>query len=184
MNTLYINTCLNDVIICLYKNGKLEINETVYNQKYASQFIMPTIKKVLEDKNPDEIIVVNGPGAFTGVRLGVTVAKTLAYTLKIPIYTITTLEIMAISKDIVPKVISIKQNNDYYVGIFDENNNLIGDYEYLNKNSFETFSQKYNVIKDVEIDYNAIYKFIKDNKKPVNPHTVKPLYIKKISVQK
>lgn len=184
MNTLYINTCLNDVIICLYKNGKLEINETVSGQKYASQFIMPTIKKVLGELKPDEIIVVNGPGAFTGVRLGVTVAKTLAYTLNIPIYTISTLEVMAVSTNENPKVVAVKQNNDYYVGIFDESNTLIGNYEYVDKSKFEKFSEKYNVILNVEVNYDNLYKYVKNNKTSENPHMVKPLYIKKISVQK
>ena len=43
----------------------------------------------------DKIIVVNGPGSFTGIRIGVTLAKIMAYSLKIPITTITSLEAMA-----------------------------------------------------------------------------------------
>ena len=184
MYSLFIDTCLNSVIVSLYKNGKLDDQEVVFGQKYNSQFIMPTVKKVVDDIKLDEIIVVNGPGSFTGVRLGVTVAKTLAYTLNIPIYTITSLEVMAISTDVNPKVVAVKDNNDYYVGIFDNNNVLVGEYKYLDKKQFEEFNSKYNVVTETNTNYEAVYKYIKDHKDSINPHMVKPLYIKKISVQK
>ncbi len=184
MYSLFLDTCLNSVIVSLYKNGKLEDQEVVAGQKYNSQFIMPTVKKVVDDVKLGEIIVVNGPGSFTGVRLGVTVAKTLAYTLNIPIYTITSLEVMAVSNKDNPKVVAVKDNNDYYVGIFDENNTIVGEYKYLNNNQFAEFSEKHHVITSIETNYEAVYKYIKATKEPVNPHMVKPLYIKKISVQK
>ena len=184
MYSLYIDTCLSNVDICLFKNGKLEKHEVVEGQKHNSQFIMPSIKKILEDIKPEEIIVVNGPGSFTGVRLGVTIAKTMAYTLNIPIYTVPTLDVMAVSTDANPKVVAVKENNDYYVGIFDKDNSLVGDYEYIDSKKFEVFSNKYDVVTEAEIDYEKVYKYVRDKKETVNPHEVKPLYIKKISVQK
>ena len=93
---------------------------------------MPTIKKALDGKNPEKIYVVNGPGSFTGVRLGVTIAKTFAYTLEIPIKTISSLELKAVSLVEKNKIVGVKENNGYYIGIFDEDNNLMrrreGDY--------------------------------------------------------
>ena len=184
MTCLYINTSLKDVIIYLFKDGKIVENEIVTGQKYNSQFIMPSIKKVLNDTNPDEIIVSNGPGSFTGVRLGCTIAKTFAYTLNIPIYTITTIEEKAICTEESPKVIGVIDNNDYYIGIFDEKTKLIGEYKYLNKAQYSEFEQKHHVITDIEIDYEKVYNYVKKNKEPINPHAVKPIYIKKISVEK
>jgi tRNA threonylcarbamoyl adenosine modification protein YeaZ len=183
MYSLFVDTSLNSVVACLYKNGKLENKEEVSDQKYNSQFIMPTIKKVTEDIKLDEIIVAIGPGSFTGVRLGVTVAKTLAYTLNVPIYVITTLEMKAVSTDVEPKVVGIKENNDYYVGVFNKDNTPVGEIKYLNKSQFAEFSAKHPVIIDVEYNYNNIYKYAK-TKESVNPHQVNPLYIKKISVEK
>ena len=61
--------------------------------------MFPAIKELIDEQKLDEIIVVNGPGSFTGVRLGVTIAKTLAYTLNIPIKTISSLEVSSISNN-------------------------------------------------------------------------------------
>ena len=43
----------------------------------------------------DNIFIVNGPGSFTGTRIGVTVAKVMAWSLNIDIIPISSLEIMA-----------------------------------------------------------------------------------------
>ena len=88
MNTLFIDTHLWDIIIILLHDGLVVKKEEVKNKKNNSEYIFPSIVKVIDGIKLDEIIVVNGPGSFTGVRLGVTIAKTLAYTLNIPIKTI------------------------------------------------------------------------------------------------
>lgn len=183
MKILYINTCSADVIIKLFKKNKIIKEECISGQKNNSQFIMPAIKKVLDKKMPDSIIVVNGPGSFTGVRLGVTIAKTFAYLLNIPIRSITTLEEMAVSLNSNEKVVAYKENNGYYVGIFDKENILIGQYIYLNNLDFEQFSQKYEVKTNVTINYAKVVSYILE-KETLNPHSVNPLYVKLIEVEK
>ena len=43
----------------------------------------------------DKIVVAKGPGSYTGVRIGVTIAKTFAWTLNIPLVGISSLEALA-----------------------------------------------------------------------------------------
>lgn len=177
MNTLFIDTHLWDIRIVLFKDGKVVNKEEVINKKNNSEFIFPSIIKVIDGIKLDEIIVVNGPGSFTGVRLGVTIGKTLAYTLNIPIKMITSLECLAVSND--NKKVAIFDNNGYYTANFDDSMHLIRDYEYISK---ADFNNDYEL--SSSLDYEKIYNFVKENKNVENAHAVKPIYIKKIGVEK
>ena len=180
---LFIDTHMNDINILLYKDGKIIKEKKIFNEKENSKIIMPTIKKVLGKDKPDSIIVVNGPGSFTGVRLGVTISKTLAYTLNIPIRAITSLECMAVCSESLEKIVALSDKNGYYIGIFGYDNELIGNYEYLSINQFNEYRNKYEVITNVELDYRKIIEYTL-TKEPHNPHNLNPTYIKKLDVEK
>ena len=138
MYTLFIDTHLWDILIYLLKDGRVVDKELVINKKNNSEYIFPSIIKVIDGIKLSEIIVVNGPGSFTGVRLGVTIAKTLAYTLNIPIKTITALECMAISNNTYK--VAFSDSNGYYIGNYDESFNLIEDYTYLKDQDFNNLN--------------------------------------------
>lgn len=179
---LFIDTHLNDVVIILYKDGKIIKIKEVKNQKENSKIIMPSIEEVLDGKFPDSIIIVNGPGSFTGVRLGVTIAKTMAYTMEVPIRTITSLECIVLSTD-KEKIVSFGDKNGYYIGTFDDDYNLVGDYKYLSNSEYDEYSKKHNVITDIDLNYEKIIEYtLKRNS--LNPHEVNPVYVKKLDVEK
>lgn len=181
---LFIDTHLDNIVIILFKDNQIIKEKSIVGEKQNSKLIMPTIKEVLDGEKPESIVVCNGPGSFTGVRLGITIAKTLAFTLNIPIRTITTLKCMALSlKDTDIKIVAFDDKNGYYVGIFDKKINLIGSYEYLTKKEFKKYSEKYKVNTEVNMDYEEIFKYVMA-KKAKNPHKVNPVYIKKLDVEK
>jgi len=71
---------------------------------------MPAIEELMEkaDIKPNEIeaiAVAKGPGSYTGVRIGVTIGKTLAWTLKVPIYLVSSLQILAENAPYFPGVV-------------------------------------------------------------------------------
>lgn len=73
---------------------------TINTKKTHSQKIMPMVESLLFDldidiSEIDRIAVANGPGSFTGVRIGVTVAKGLAHANSTEIVTMSTLAGMA-----------------------------------------------------------------------------------------
>lgn len=181
---LYIDTHLDDITILLFKDNKIIKEKIITGEKQNSKMIMPMIKKILGKKKPESIIICNGPGSFTGVRLGVTIAKTLAHTLEIPIRTISTLECLAVSlEDGFDKIVGFSDKNGYYIGIFDETLNLVGNYEYLSNSEFEEYSKIYKVYTEIKMDYLKIYNYVM-KKETINPHEVNPVYIKKLDVEK
>ena len=93
MYTLFIDTHFKDVKLGLYRDEKLLKISEATEFPSTSQTVLPMIRSILKDIDIDisdlgKIIVCNGPGSFTGIRIGVTIAKTIAYCLNIPIYTI------------------------------------------------------------------------------------------------
>lgn len=185
MHTLLIDTHSNNIIIVLYENNQVKIKKILEANQNHSISTMPVIIEVLKEANLDIhdinlIISCIGPGSFTGIRIGVTISKTLAYTLNIPIKVITSLEMKAVSFKHEEVVIVEREKNGVYLGNFSQDNKLIGNYTYV---SNKEYKQLENHIEDVNIDYTSIYEYVK-TKESINPHAVKPLYVKLIEVQK
>ena len=187
MYTLFISTFDKIITIGLLKNGKVISELTKESSKNHSIHTMPMIDEILKTNNLlpsylNEIIVVNGPGSFTGVRIGVTIAKTLAYTLNIPIKTITSLKAYAVSSDKeTNKLVTIEDLKGKYIGYFDKNNNLLSDYTYLKNDEYETYikEKEQYLINNNTFDINKIYKALQ-TEDSINPHIVNPIYIKGI----
>lgn len=77
------------------------VGELITNlKKNHSIRLMPAIEELLEEvgvkpNELDRIVVAEGPGSYTGLRIGVSIAKTLAWTLKIPLVGVSSLEVLA-----------------------------------------------------------------------------------------
>ena len=187
MYSLFISTFDKLITICLLKNGNIIETEEKESTRNHSEYVMPMINNILNNNNIDtsnlrEIIVVNGPGSFTGVRIGVTIAKTLAYTLNIPIKTITSLKAYSVSVETNKnKLVTIPDLKGYYVGYFDNKNELIDNYIYLKQNEYEKYisDKKDYIIDYCKFDIEKIYLYLK-NKKSITSHLVNPIYVKGI----
>lgn len=188
MYTLYIDTHCNKIVIVIYQNEKVIIKKEIASNYDHSVTTMPILIEALNEVNLEindinQIIVVNGPGSFTGVRIGVTIAKTLAYTLNIPIKILSSLLIKAVSCIHDDVIIVEREKNGVFIGNFNKENKLVEDYKYLSNTEYNEINDKSNCIEDIEIDYEKIISFV-DNIDSTNPHAVNPLYVKKIEVQK
>ena len=87
-------------------DGDILVGEyTIHNKKTHSQTLMPMISEMLSmaEVTPEEldaIAVSEGPGSFTGLRIGASVAKGLAWTLQIPIVPVSSLMGLAANVEI------------------------------------------------------------------------------------
>lgn len=185
MYSLYIDTHDRTVLIILFKDGKILTKNEINSLNKHSEIALPAIVQVLEQNNLEinnikEIIVVNGPGSFTGVRIAVTISKTLAYCLNIPIKVIDALTVIAINDKRDKKIVAIEDRNGAFVGVFNASYEQLEDFVYLNKSVYVEYRENNEVLTDIEVDYENVYDYVK-SLEPLNPHDIKPLYIKGIS---
>lgn len=117
MLILCIETATTVCSVAVFENERLlamrEINEGFSHAENLHVFV----QEVLLEANfrPDQlsaIAVSVGPGSYTGLRIGVSTAKGLAYALDIPVIAIDTLQIIAAGT-------KVEQPSAYYVPMID-----------------------------------------------------------------
>ena len=96
---LNIETSTTVCSVSLSKNGKLithkEINNGYTHAENLHVFIEEVVKIAgITLKDLNVIAISKGPGSYTGLRIGVSAAKGLAFTLNIPLIALDTLQIM------------------------------------------------------------------------------------------
>lgn len=99
-------------------NSGMRINHSITMMSQIESLLEYT---KLEMKDIEGIVVAKGPGSYTGLRIGVTAAKTLAYTLNIPLYAVSSLAAIAATvrmhEFLLVPVIDARRNH-VYAGIY------------------------------------------------------------------
>lgn len=197
MRILYIDTSSSYLYAGIVDNNKLveSIKENLGQD--LSRVALPMIAGMFEHqnlnpKNIDKIIVVNGPGSFTGIRVGLTIAKVYAWSLNIPITTITSLEAMKVSCSFDGPIVSIidARRNYSYASIYNGDECILMPQHIENSKLMNILStlDRYIITTNDDISisgekcsYNPdilmiVNKYVeKDN---INPHMVNPEYLK------
>lgn len=100
MKILAFDTSSKALAVALVEDGDILGQVTLNIKKNHSITLMPTIDFLmaqvgLKPKDLDRIAVAKGPGSYTGLRIAVTTAKTLAYSLDIELVGVSSLQAMA-----------------------------------------------------------------------------------------
>lgn len=100
MYTLAIEAANKTLSVAVLKENSVICEEVMSDMLQHSVHLAPMVQRVcqtaqIKPSDLRDIIVSNGPGSYTGLRIGVTFAKTLAYTLNIPLYSISSLQVLA-----------------------------------------------------------------------------------------
>lgn len=198
MRILYIDTSSSYLYAGIVEDNNLLCEVKKEFGHSLSEEALPEIvdlftKTNLEAKDIDKIIVVNGPGSFTGIRIGITIAKVYAWSLNIPVTTITSLEAMMLSSNKKGIRVPMLDARRRYVftAIYDENNGVILKPQHIKIDDLMPELNKlsnYSVITNDELDdftnpesYDPnilkVVTYFKD-KEAMNPHAVNPDYLK------
>lgn len=99
---LIIDTAIDKAIVCFCKDDVVLCSAINENQKDHAGFLETAIKKLALDnnidlKNVNAIAVTDGPGSYTGLRVGMASAKGLCFALNKPLITISTLQALAVA---------------------------------------------------------------------------------------
>lgn len=100
MKTLCLDSAHKYLIIVLYEDGKLVGKVEKLSWKKQSETIFPELVKLMEEArwtpdDIDEVVISDGPGSYTGVRIAMTIAKVFCTRKQKPLYTISTLQLYA-----------------------------------------------------------------------------------------
>lgn len=108
--------------------GIADDHEVLYKVQYLalqkqSELATLEIEKALktldiDSKELSRIIVTKGPGSYTGVRIGLTIAKVMSYVHNIPVCAVSTLQSLV---GVEPKAIALldARSDKAYVGVYD-----------------------------------------------------------------
>jgi len=97
---LLINTALEEASVSIAVDGKLIDQVLNPTQKEHASFLHPAIQSICKNngitlKDLKAVSVINGPGSYTGLRVGLSAAKGICYANQLPLLCINTLEWMA-----------------------------------------------------------------------------------------
>lgn len=199
MKNLLIDTCTNRIIVALADETTIFsfTNEIIEN--HMSNVIMKCVEKCFKEANLetsmiDRILVAVGPGSYTGIRIGVTIAKTLAWALKKEIIPISSLELLIsgyeTSEILVPYINARREA--VFAGVYNRNlENLTGDNyfkiddlknELKGKNALFVSDDDIIPASLPKVDILKIVNKYK-NVSGVNVYTLTPVYLKKTEAE-
>jgi tRNA threonylcarbamoyladenosine biosynthesis protein TsaB len=149
---LNIETATKNCSVALAKEGKTMLCKEIAEEGYSHAerlhvFIEEIIKEAgISFQDISAIAVSQGPGSYTGLRIGVSAAKGLCFALDIPLIAMDTLQVLAsqanVSSGLIIPMLDARRM-EVYSAIFTPNfeNKRAVQAEIITENSFEDFQE-------------------------------------------
>lgn len=133
MNILAIDTSNYVMGVAIMKNGVVSGEYVTNIKKNHSIRLMPAVDQLMKEtgtlpEDLDRIAVAHGPGSYTGVRIGLTTAKTMAWSLDIPVVGVSSLEAVARQGRFFPGYVCPffdARRGLVYTGLYDQDMKLV-----------------------------------------------------------
>lgn len=155
---LNLETATTNCSVSIARNGEIISSREDNSPNYSHSeqlhiFIEEALKGAsLTFKDISAVAVSKGPGSYTGLRIGVSAAKGLCFSLDLPLISVSTLESLAMqghekNYDFIIPVLDARRM-EVYSAIFDAQGNRLRETkaEIINKDSFLEYAQKGSVL--------------------------------------
>ncbi|MCP4481389.1 MAG: tRNA (adenosine(37)-N6)-threonylcarbamoyltransferase complex dimerization subunit type 1 TsaB [bacterium] len=159
-----------------------------------SEKTLPLIEQILTENNLtlrdlNKIVVNIGPGSFTGIRVGVSVARAIAQVLNIKVYGVVGLDVLMykflrINKVNKNKIVVLQDalRGEFYSATYSSKGRRITDYSILKKENIDPINKVFIEASGSSGKY--LIKFIDfENLKPTHYQDIKPFYIRKTAAE-
>ena len=195
---LFIDTSTSYPIVSIIENNNIK---AMFNKKIDTDISVSIFSNLdtmfkelnITPKDIKKIFIANGPGSFTGTRIGVTIAKVYGYSLNVDLIPVSTLEVLAggVNKDYIVPVIDARRGF-VYAGIYDKDLNKIVDDRYISLDKLKeelegkdyVFVSYDDIAGSIKPKINLIKVINKHEKDiPVNAHGLNPNYLKKTEAE-
>jgi tRNA threonylcarbamoyladenosine biosynthesis protein TsaB len=158
-----------------------------------SELMVPEIDKLLRKhgltrSDIKSVVASKGPGSYTGVRISLTIAKTISFALKIPLYLASSLEMMEVGAKATICLVNARSKRSY-IGVYEGAKCLLAD-QIMDNEKAIAYVQKHP---EYALSGELVYLGLKgeavdvlknlseaDTKKNLieNPLAAKPVYLK------
>ncbi len=192
MITLLLDSSSKQMGIGLAKDHKLIA--TIDERAFQTQSELMTLRinellsaNKLKAKDISKIVVANGPGSFTGVRIAVTIAKVMAYALNVALYAVSSLHVF--THETKPTICVLDaRNNRSFVGVYNQNDTLVAD-TIMTNDEIILLSKKEDYAINGETEhlhipsgsfnrFQNMLKLISEESRVQDVHALKPRYLK------
>ena len=192
MVTILLDSSNTNLSVGIAKDNNLLDYISYEAWQRQSEYMIVELNKLLEKHNIKkeditDVIVAKGPGSYTGVRIAITIAKTIAVALDAKLYAVSSLRVQ---KDgTVPSICLINaRSNRSYVGVYQNQEVLLNDCIMKNDEVMKYIENHpdYSVCGDTKylniqgIESNTMKEMLdlKDSLESINPLSLKPVYMK------
>ena len=192
MYTILLDSSNTNLSVGLARDNLLLENVSYEAWQQQSEYMIPELSKLIEKyrvKNDEisAVMVAKGPGSYTGVRIAITIAKTIAVALGCKLYAVSSLRVQKDGKN--PSICLINaRSGRSYIGVYEGNGTLLEDQIMKNDDVLKYIADhpSYSVCGDVKYlgletkETNNVLEMLnlKEALEDVNPLSLKPVYMK------
>lgn len=195
MIRLCMDSAYKHLVIGLYKEQELIKGVSVECFKKQSETLFVELNQLLEEtgydyKDIDEVIITDGPGSYTGIRIAMTVAKVLCSQMKKKLSCISTMQLYA-GLETGNVILDARSKRAYVAHV--ENGQVVGETKILEVDQLEDFLAQYPgtlfgdgyLVNQEAKEANFLENFIQVPTRTIdNIHALVPQYLKESEAYK